>query len=100
VKPLGGMARHLAELRVCVRGPASLRGGDQKSYLQIMVRTGALLADLAEGLGYEPVGVDILRTRLSTRTGERGCGRRWCSALARPDATHPYPFGDGNFPGG
>lgn len=98
----GGMARHLAELRGVLRPGAQLAYvvGDQKSYLQIMVRTGALLADLAEGLGYEPVGIDLFRTRLSTRTGEQMREEvvllRWSGRMP----PHPYPFGDSNSPGG
>lgn len=98
----GGMARHLAELRGVLRPGAQLAYvvGDQKSYLQIMIRTGALLAELAEGLGYEPVGIDLFRTRLSTRTGEQM--REEVVVLRWPGRMppHPYPFGDDNSPGG
>ncbi|HUT59918.1 MAG TPA: DNA methyltransferase, partial [Phycisphaerae bacterium] len=51
----GGMARHLSELRTVLRPGAHLAYvvGDQASYLRVMIRTGQLLAGIAEGLGYE-----------------------------------------------
>ena len=69
----GGMARHLAELRRVLRPGAQLAYvvGDQASYLRVMIRTGQLLADIAESLGYEVVGLDLFRTRLSTATREQ-----------------------------
>ena len=33
-----------------------------------MIRTGEIIADLAKGLGYEVVGIDLFRTRISTVT--------------------------------
>ena len=36
-----------------------------------MIRTGELLADLAQSLGYQLVGIDLFRTRPSTATGEQ-----------------------------
>lgn len=69
----GGMARHLADLRRVLRPGAHLAYvvGDQASYLRVMIRTGQLLGDIAESLGYELVGIDLFRTRLSTATGEQ-----------------------------
>ena len=69
----GGMARHLSELRPLLRPGAHLAYvvGDQMSYLRVMIRTGQLLADIAERLGYEIVGIDLFRTRFSTATGEQ-----------------------------
>lgn len=69
----GGMARHLADLRTVLRPGAQLAYvvGDQASYLRIMIRTGQLLADIAESLGYEVVGIDLFRTRLATATKEQ-----------------------------
>lgn len=66
----GGMSRHLAELRQVLRPGAQLAYvvGDQASYLRVMIRTGQLLADIAESLGYEVVGLDLFRTRLATAT--------------------------------
>ncbi len=66
----GGMARHLAELRQFLK-PGAYLGyvvGDQASYLQVMIRTGELLADIAQSLGYELVSIDLFRTRLATAT--------------------------------
>ncbi|HLY32756.1 MAG TPA: DNA methyltransferase [Ktedonobacterales bacterium] len=66
----GGMARHLAELRGVLRPGAHLAYvvGDQASYLRVMIPTGQLLADIAQSLGYELVGIDLWRTRLATAT--------------------------------
>ncbi len=69
----GGMARHFSELRSALRPGAQLAYvvGDQASYLRVMIRTGHLLADLAASLGYEVLGLDLFRTRLSTATKEQ-----------------------------
>lgn len=69
----GGMARHLASLRHILRPNARLAYvvGDQASYLRVMIRTGHLLAEIAERLGYEVVGIDLFRTRLATATREQ-----------------------------
>lgn len=69
----GGMARHLAELRPLLRPGAQLAYvvGDQMSYLRVMIRTGQLLAGIAQDLGYEVVGIDLFRTRIATVTGEQ-----------------------------
>lgn len=69
----GGMARHFAELRQVLRPGAWLAYvvGDQASYLRVMIRTGQLLADIAESLGYEVEGIDLFRTRLATATKEQ-----------------------------
>lgn len=69
----GGMARHLASLRTVVRPGAHLAYvvGDQASYLRVMIRTGQLLAQIAESLGYEVVSIDLFRTRLATATKEQ-----------------------------
>jgi hypothetical protein len=69
----GGMARHLAELRPLLRPGAQLAYvvGDQMSYLRVMIRTGQLLAGIAEELGYEVIGIDLFRTRIATITGEQ-----------------------------
>jgi len=69
----GGMTRHLSELRQVLRPGAQLAYvvGDQASYLRIMIRTGQLLAEIATSLGYEVVGIDLFRTRLSTATREQ-----------------------------
>ncbi|MCC6422939.1 MAG: DNA methyltransferase [Phycisphaerales bacterium] len=69
----GGMARHLEELKPSLRPGAQLAYvvGDQASYLRVMIRTGQLLADIAEKLGYEVMGIDLFRTRLATATREQ-----------------------------
>lgn len=69
----GGMHRHLADLRDVLKPGAQLAYvvGDQASYLRVMIRTGQLLADIAESLGYEVTGIDLFRTRLATATGEQ-----------------------------
>jgi hypothetical protein len=66
----GGMARHLAELRRVLRPGARLAYvvGDQASYLRVMIRTGEILASLAQQLGYAVASVDLFRTRLATAT--------------------------------
>jgi len=66
----GGMARHLAELRPHLK-PGAYLGyvvGDQASYLQVLIRTGQLLADIAQSLGYRVERIDLFRTRLATAT--------------------------------
>jgi DNA modification methylase len=69
----GGMARHFSELRRVLRPKAQLAYvvGDQASYLRVMIRTGQLLASIAEPLGYEIIGIDLFRTRLATATREQ-----------------------------
>jgi DNA modification methylase len=66
----GGMARHLAGLRKVLRPGAHLAYvvGDQASYLRVMIRTGKLLADIGQSLGYELAGIDLFRTRRATAT--------------------------------
>ena len=69
----GGITRHLAQLRPALRTGARLAYvvGDQASYLRVMIRTGKLIAKIAESLGYEVAGIDLFRTRLSTATKQR-----------------------------
>ncbi len=69
----GGMARHLADLRPVLRPGAQLAYvvGDQASYLRVMIRTGHFLAEIAESLGYQLIGIDLFRTRLATATKEQ-----------------------------
>lgn len=69
----GGMARHLSELRPILRPGAKLAYvvGDQASYLRVMIRTGRILAAIAESLGYEVVGIDLFRTRWATASREQ-----------------------------
>jgi hypothetical protein len=69
----GGMARHLAELRTCLAPGAQLAYvvGDQASYFRVLIRTGSILAEVAEQLGYRVIGIDLFRTRLATATREQ-----------------------------
>lgn len=69
----GGMARHLVSLSRVLKPGAQLAYvvGDQASYLRVMIRTGQMLADIAERAGYEVVSIDLFRTRPSTATGEQ-----------------------------
>lgn len=66
------MARHLAALRFVLRPNARLAYvvGDQASYLRVMIRTGQILAEIAQSLGYELVRIDLFRTRFATATRE------------------------------
>jgi hypothetical protein len=69
----GGMVRHLIDLRPRLRRGALLAYvvGDQASYLQVMIRTGQILANLAERCGYEVISVDLFRTRFATATQQQ-----------------------------
>lgn len=69
----GGMKRHFANLRAALRPGARLAYvvGDQASYLRVMIRTGQLLAEIAESVGYEVEGIDLFRTRMATATREQ-----------------------------
>ncbi len=69
----GGMKRHFAELREALRPGARLAYvvGDQASYLRVMIRTGQLLAEIAESLGYDVEALDLFRTRMATATREQ-----------------------------
>lgn len=69
----GGMARHLSDLRRALKSGARLGYvvGDQASYLRVMIRTGSLLAEIAQSLGYQVLGIDLFRTRLATATREQ-----------------------------
>jgi DNA modification methylase len=66
----GGMARHLANLRPSLRSGAKLAYivGDQASFFRIPIRTGKILANIADSLGYEVVDIELFRSRLSTAT--------------------------------
>ena len=69
----GGMARHLAGLRSRLRPGARLAYvvGDQASYLRVLIRTGQILGELAQSLGYELTGIDLFRTRIATASRQR-----------------------------
>jgi hypothetical protein len=89
----GGMARHLADLRSILRPGARLAYvvGDQASYLQVMIRTGALLTDIARALGYDAMGTELFRTRRATAT--RGELREEVVVLRWPGTSHPKARG-------
>ena len=69
----GGMARHLSSLRSRLRPGARLAYvvGDQASYLRVMIRTGRILGELAQALGYELTGIDLFRTRTATASRQQ-----------------------------
>jgi hypothetical protein len=69
----GGMARHFAELRRILKPGAKLAYvvGDQASFLLVMIRTGQILAQIAESLGYKVENIDLFRTRIATATREQ-----------------------------
>ncbi|MGH9804609.1 MAG: DNA methyltransferase [Candidatus Acidiferrales bacterium] len=64
----GGITRHLRNLRCALRPGAQLAYvvGDQASYLRVMIRTGQLLAEIAESLGYKVVDIELFRKRWAT----------------------------------
>lgn len=66
----GGMALHLEGLRPFLQKGATLAYvvGDQASFFRIMIRTGHLLAEIAERLDYKVESIDLFRTRLATAT--------------------------------
>ena len=67
------MVRHLASLRSRLRPGARLAYvvGDQASYLRVMIRTGEILGELAQSLGYELTAIDLFRTRIATASREQ-----------------------------
>ena len=69
----GGMVRHLSGLRSRLRPGARLAYvvGDQASYLRVMIRTGQLLGELAQRLGYELTAIDLFRTRIATASRQQ-----------------------------
>ena len=66
----GGMARHLEDMKPILKPGASLAYvvGDQASYFRILIKTGELLAEIADKLGYTVLDIDLFRTRFSTAT--------------------------------
>lgn len=67
----GGMKRHLEALQPALKPGAQLAYvvGDQASFFQVMIRTGALLEEIAAEVGYVVKERDLFRTRLATATG-------------------------------
>ncbi len=68
----GGMARHFEAIKAVLKPGARLGYvvGDQASYLRVMIRTGELLANIAESRGYRVDRLDLFRTRPATATRE------------------------------
>ena len=68
----GGMLKHLASLRPALKPGAKLAYvvGDQASFLQVLIPTGQIVADIAKSLGYRITSIDLFRTRFSTATGQ------------------------------
>lgn len=66
----GGMARHLTQLTSVLKPGARLAYvvGDQASYLRVMIRTGQILAEIAQESGYQVDRIDLFRTRFATAT--------------------------------
>ncbi|WP_117387244.1 DNA methyltransferase [Ruminiclostridium cellobioparum] len=68
----GGIAKHLAQLRIKLRPGAKLAYvvGDQASYFRVLIKTGEIIADIASDLGYNIESIDLFRTRFSSSTGD------------------------------
>lgn len=66
----GGMKRHLESMIPILNPGAKLAYvvGDQQSYFRVMIRTGQLLAQVAEEVGYTVIRIDLFRSRWSTVT--------------------------------
>jgi DNA modification methylase len=66
----GGMYRHLTALKRKLRSGARCAYvvGDQMSFFQIPIRTGQLLAEVADDLGFQVTDIDLWRERRSTAT--------------------------------
>lgn len=65
------MREHLRNLFPKLRPHAGLAYvvGDQMSFFRVHIRTGQIIAQLAESLGYSVLGIDLWRQRRSTTTG-------------------------------
>jgi DNA modification methylase len=68
----GGMYRHLLSIKPKMKSGSKLAYvvGDQASYLRIMIKTGEILAEIAEDIGYKVNDIELFRTRYATTTGE------------------------------
>lgn len=68
----GGMARHLENLKPKLKNGAQLAYvvGDQASFFRIPIRTGQLLAEIAEERGFVVKDIELFRTRIATATKE------------------------------
>ena len=68
----GGMYRHLSSIKPKLKSGAKLAYvvGDQASYLQVTIKTGKILAEIAEDIGYIVKDLELFRTRFATATEE------------------------------
>ena len=66
----GGLMRHLENLKPILKPGAFLAYvvGDQASYFRVLIKTGELLAEIADRLGYKVLDIDLFRQRFSTAT--------------------------------
>jgi hypothetical protein len=67
----GGIYRHLLGLKKHLKSGAYLAYvvGDQASYFQILIKTGSILAEIANDIGYSVDSIDTFRSRISTTSG-------------------------------
>lgn len=88
----GGMKRHLMTLQPALKPGAKLAYvvGDQASFLQVMIRTGTLLAEIATEVGYQVQRIDLFRTRLATATNTQL--REEVVVLEWPGPTRPPQY--------
>jgi DNA modification methylase len=64
----GGLYRHLQELKSFMKqgGRCAYVVGDQMSFLMVHIKTGQILAELAEEIGYKVLKIDLWRERWAT----------------------------------
>lgn len=64
----GGLYRHLLALEPLMKsgGRCAYVVGDQMSFLMVHIRTGEILAELAEDIGYDVLRIDLWRERWAT----------------------------------
>ena len=64
----GGLYRHLLALKPLMKrdGRCAYVVGDQMSFLMVHIKTGEILAELAEDIGYRVLKIDLWRERWAT----------------------------------
>lgn len=64
----GGLYRHLLELKSFLKtgGRCAYVVGDQMSFLMVHIKTGEILAELADEIGYKVLKIDLWRERWAT----------------------------------
>lgn len=69
----GGLTCHLERLKPLLKQGAKLAYvvGDQASYFRIPIRTGEILEEIANNLGYTVLGRELFRTRFATASKEK-----------------------------